>query len=62
MEEAKEGDLLFFPGHVAMYIGDGKFIHSSASINGVHINSLNPEDDDYRKDLKDELYAIGTIF
>lgn len=62
MEEAKEGDLLFFPGHVAMYLGKGRFIHSSASINGVNLNSLNPEDSDFRKDLKDELYAIGTIF
>ena len=62
MEEVKGGDLLFFPGHVAMYIGEGKFIHSSASINGVNINSLNQEDSDYREDLKDQLYAIGTIF
>ena len=38
------GDLLYFPGHIAMYIGDGKYIHSTgkAGSGGVVINSLNP--------------------
>jgi len=62
LEEIKSGDLLFFPGHVAMYIGDDKYIHSSASINGVGINSLNPKDMDYREDLANTITDIGTIF
>lgn len=61
-EEIKPGDLLFFPGHVAMYIGNGKFIHSSSSVNGVRINSLNPEDEDYREDLAKDIREIGTVF
>ena len=46
----KFGDLVFFntrrrvrPGHVGIYIGDGKFVHASSSV-GVSISSL---DDDY---------------
>ena len=35
------GDLLFFsnPDHVAIYIGDGKIIHSTNSKNGVVITN-----------------------
>ncbi|MSU02848.1 C40 family peptidase [Tissierella pigra] len=62
LEEIKSGDLLFFPGHVAMYMGNDKYIHSSASIDGVNINSLNPKDKDYREDLANSITDIGTIF
>ncbi|KAB3535431.1 NlpC/P60 family protein [Alkaliphilus pronyensis] len=62
LDEIKPADLLFFPGHVAMYIGDDKYVHSSSSINGVAINSLNPKDYDYREDLAKEITGIGTIF
>lgn len=62
IEEIKPADLLFFPGHVAMYIGNNKFVHSSGSISGVKINSLNPNDSDYREDLATTINDIGTIF
>lgn len=62
IEEVKAGDLIFFPGHVAMYIGDGRYIHSSSSINGVNINSLNPVHGNYRKDLAETITEVGTIF
>lgn len=56
-----KGDLLFFGRkgtdsskeritHVGMFIGDGKYIHSSGK---VKINSFNPEDDDYSQYLVD---------
>ena len=62
LEEIKPGDLLFFPGHVAMYIGNDKYVHSSSSIDGVKINSLNDEHEDYREDLAKTITDIGTIF
>lgn len=52
IKEAKKGDLLFFGtsagkvNHVGIYIGDGRFIHSSGQ---VKINNLNPGDKDYIK-------------
>lgn len=62
IEEIKAGDLIFFPGHVAMYIGDDRYIHSSSGINGVNINSLNPIHGDYKEDLAKTITGVGTIF
>lgn len=58
----KSGDLLFFPGHVAMYIGNNKYIHSNSKAHAVSINSLNENDDDYREDLIKSIIAVGSIF
>lgn len=61
-EELKKGDLIFFPGHVAMYLGHDKYVHSSSSVHGVRINSLNPEDSDYKEDLAKTITKYGSIF
>lgn len=63
-EDMKPGDLLYFPGHIAMYLGDGDYIHSTGKVGsgGVVINSLNPESPVYRQDLVDSLYAVGSVF
>ena len=63
-DEMKKGDLLYFSGHIALYLGDGLFIHSTARVgsNGIDINSFNPEDTNYRKDLDEGLLKVGTIF
>ena len=31
LKQAQAGDLLFFPGHMALYLGEGAFLHASAS-------------------------------
>lgn len=64
LEQAKAGDLLFFPGHVAMYTGDGHYIHSTgaAGSDGFAHNSLNPDDPDYRADLKEKITQVGSYF
>lgn len=47
IDEAKPGDLIFYAGsgggvnHVAMYIGNGRVIHSSNERNGVMISTWN---------------------
>lgn len=63
-EDIKPGDMLYFPGHIAMYLGNGDYIHSTGKVGsgGVVINSLNPESPLYRQDLVDSLYAVGSIF
>ena len=64
MDAMKPGDLLFFPGHVAMYMGDGRYIHSTgrSGDDGVTINSLDPDAPDYRADLPEKITQIGSIF
>lgn len=64
ISQIKKADLLFFPGHVAMYIGNQRYIHSTLKkgSDGVVINSLNPNDEDYREDLAKKIKAVGSIF
>lgn len=63
-EEAKKGDLLFFKGHVAIYLGDGNYIHSTlgGGSNGVVINSMNEESPLYRADLMEIFIGAGSVF
>lgn len=63
-EKKCPGDLLYFPGHMAVYLGNQKYIHSTAAWNRhcVTINSLNPSDSDYRPDLARSLTAVGSIY
>ncbi len=64
LSEIRAGDLLYFPGHVAMYLGGGEYIHSTgrAGDNGVTINSLYPEAANYRADLPGQITAVGSYF
>ena len=58
----KRGDLLYFPGHVAVYLEDGRYVHSTARAGGVVINSLDPAACGYRADLAQNLISVGSIF
>ena len=62
--QKKPGDLLYFPGHIAMYLGDDAYIHSTGNVGsgGVAVNSLNPSHDGYRADMAGNLLAVGSIF
>ena len=63
-EAMKPGDLLYFPGHIALYLGGGKYIHSTGAVTsgGVVVNSLDPKDARYRADLAENITAVGSIF
>ena len=63
-DQLKEGDLIFFPGHVAVYLGNSRYIHATAyrKTPRVTVNSLNPADPDYRRDLAEGITACATLF
>ena len=58
------GDLIFWKGHVAMYIGNGEYVHSTGhgKSAGVVINSLEPDSSIYREDLAKSITHIGSVF
>lgn len=61
--EKKPGDLLYFSGHIALYLGNGEYIHSTAKDGaGVTINSLKRGSAGYRKDLDQSFLYAGTVF
>lgn len=64
LEAIKPGDLLFFPGHVAMYLGDGRYCHSTGKSgdDGFTLNSLDPNAPDYRADLREKITQVGSYF
>lgn len=61
-EDLAPADLLFFPGHVALYLGEGLYLHATAKAgsDGVVVSSLDPEAPNYRPDL--QLTAVGSFF
>lgn len=64
LEEAKPGDLLYFPGHVAMLTKGLTYVHATgrAGSDGVVLNSLDENSERFRPDLKEKLLTAGTIF
>ncbi|SCX91115.1 SH3 domain-containing C40 family peptidase [Alkaliphilus peptidifermentans] len=61
-EEIQAADILFFPKHVALYIGEDKYIHSTSFSGEVVINSLNSHHEDYRDDLANTITGFGSVF
>ncbi len=61
-DELKPADLIYMPGHVMLYIGDNKFVHSSVTTCGVTIGSLNKDDDNYIASYINKIIGYATIF
>ncbi len=52
-EELKQGDLIYYKGHVTMYIGGNEYIHSSATLGGVVISSFDKNSVSYYEKLSE---------
>ena len=63
-ENLKRGDLLYFKGHMAMWLGNDEIIHSTAKKGreGVVIDSIDPTRPNARMDLWDIYLMSGSIF
>ncbi len=61
-DKLKKGDLIFFPGHVAMYLGNEEYVHSATSNNVVAINSFDKKADNYYDYLDKADKRFGSIF
>lgn len=64
IEKMQPGDLLYFPKHIAIYLGHGMYAHATGNEKsfGCVINSLLKEDFNYRKDLAESILAVGSIW
>ena len=61
-DKLKKGDLIFFPGHVAMYLGNEEYVHSATSNDVVSINSFDKNADSYYEYLDKCDKRFGSIF
>ncbi len=58
IEKLRPGDLVFFPRHVGLYLGNMEFIHASLERGRVAINSFDPEEPHYSERLR-KRFIIG---
>ena len=61
-DEIKPGDAIFFPGHVALFLGGGRYLHATgrSGSDGVTVNTLEPNDPLYREDLAQRILRVGS--
>ncbi|MBD3218900.1 MAG: hypothetical protein GF310_11535 [candidate division Zixibacteria bacterium] len=57
----KPGDLIFSPGHVAVYLGKSVIIHSSLRAGGVKVESINESSKFYREDINKKIIEMRRI-
>ncbi len=63
-EQLGMGDVIFFAEHVALYLGEGRYVHSTplSGSDGVVISSLQDGSPFFRKDLADTLQGYASLF
>ncbi|MDE7061742.1 MAG: C40 family peptidase, partial [Lachnospiraceae bacterium] len=41
LDAAQPGDLIYYSGHIGIYIGNGQIVHASTSQSGIKVSSAN---------------------
>ena len=64
LDEADEGDLLYFSDGVGVYMGNGKFVHASSAsgMEGVMVSSMREKDPEYVPELAQHIVSVGSIY
>ncbi len=57
--DLKPADLIYYNGHVTMYIGLGEYIHSSATLGGVRISSFDEKSREYYPKLVSDIVCCA---
>ena len=57
--ELQPADLIYYNGHVTMYIGSNEYIHSSATLGGVRIGSFDEESENFYPKLKSDIVCCA---
>jgi len=60
LSEAKKGDLLFFEGHVALYLGQNKIIHANGHFSSVSYTDLS-DGSNYSAYLLNNIVKVGRF-
>ncbi len=61
LAESLAGDLIFFPGHVALHLGRREILHSSRLRGMVAVESLNAEHPHFRSDLYGKITTVRRV-
>lgn len=61
LSDARAGDLIFFPGHVALCLNDLRIIHATRLRGMVLIESLDSDASDCRYDLIDKVSIVRRV-
>jgi hypothetical protein len=59
--ELEKGDLIFFPGHVGLYMGKGYIIHSNVTLGGVTFSQIGQPRNHYEHYLKSSITGFGRV-
>lgn len=63
-DKLEKADLIYWAGHVGMYLGKNQYIHSTGNAADFKcvISSLSSDDNNYRSDLAGSIIGYGSIF
>lgn len=61
LSDARAGDLIFFPGHVALCLDDLRIIHATRLRGMVVVESLDADAPDCRNDLADKITSVRRL-